>query len=206
MSLRLQIGCMIVILLGFCLAGPSYADELVDGVAAIVGNDIILLSDVKAAQTMRRDRLNPNKKLNRTDILNELINEHLVKQEMDRLEIEVTPQELDQTLRMVLMQNRITLDQLKAELAHDGIDFETYQQDLRDRVRFMKFMRQYVYSKIDVTEKDIELHRRRYPQKSKQQSEEEIRNAILDMKSEETFDAYVKGIRERTYVEVKKLS
>lgn len=182
------------------------ADELVDGVAAIVGNDIILLSEVKTAQAMRRDHLTPQKSMTQGDVLNELINEHLLKQELARLEIEVSEQELDHTLRMVLMQNRMTLDQLKAELSREGIGFEAYMKDLKDRVRFMKFMRQYIYSKIDVTDKDIELHRRRYPQKSKQQTDDEIREAILDLKSQETFDAYVNGIRERTYVEIKKLS
>lgn len=205
MRLRVPI-CLMIILLGLSATAPSYADELVDGVAAIVGGDIILLSDVKTAETMRRDRLSPKKHINRGDVLNELINEHLVKQEMDRLEIDVSPQELDHTLRMVLMQNHMTLDQMKAELAQDGISFDTYKQDLRDRVRFMKFMRQHVYSKINVTDKDIEMHRRRYPQKSKEQTDEEIRDEILELKSEETFDAYVKGIRERTYVEIKKIS
>ena len=205
MSMRVQI-CLMIILLGLTAAAPSYADEVVDGVAAIVGGDIILLSEVKTAETMRRDRLNPKKHLSQGDILDDLINEHLVKQEMDRLKIEVSPQELDHALRMVLMQNHMTLDQMKAELTQDGIAFDNYKQDLSDRVRFMKFMRQYVYSKIDVTDKDIEMHRRRYPQKSKEQTDDEIRDEILELKSKETFDAYVKEIRERTYVEIKKLS
>lgn len=205
MRMRVQI-CLLVILLGLGAAVPSHADEVVDGVAAIVGGDIILLSDVKAAEAMRRDRLNPKKHLEQGEVLNELINERLVKQEMDRLKIEVTPQELDQAMRMVLMQNHMTLDQMKAELAKDGITFDSYKQDLSDRVRFMKFMRQFIYSKIDVTDKDIEMHRRRYPQKSKEQTDAEIRDAILELKSQETFDAYVEGIRERTYVEIKKVS
>ena len=187
-------------------ASPALADEVVDGVIAIVGNDIILLSEVQTVQETRSGRFGGKKRQTQTEVLNVLIDERLIRQEMDRIGIEVTPQEMDQAIRGVLYQNRVTLDQLKAELLDKGISFETYKKELGDQVRLMKFMRQFIYSKVDVSEEDKELYRRRFPQKSKQQTAAEIENAILEVKSRETFDAYVKGIRERSYVEIKKLS
>ncbi len=181
----------------------AQAAGLVDAIAATVGSEIILLSDIRAREAVRKGRFGSKKKMSRQETLDELIEERLLSQEIDRLGIKVPQAELDQTVRMVLAKNHMTLDQLKRELAAKGVPWEAYRHDLEERLKMMKFMRQRIYSKIDVGEEDYDLYRRRYPQKSKQQSKKEIEQAILEQKSREHLKSYIARVRTRTYVEIK---
>ena len=190
----------------FMSSAVAQAKAVVDGVAAIVGGDIVLISELLARQEIREGIFDKQQRLTKGEVLEELIDEKLLKQEVEHLQIEASARDVDQALRSVLAQNRMTLDQLKQELAKKGIPYPDYRQDLEDRIRVMKFMRQSIYSQVEVTEADFQSYRRRYPHKSKQQSEEEIRMAILDVKAQEVLKSYLRGVRARTFVEVKRVS
>ena len=169
---------------------PLRAAQLVDGIAAIVGSDIILYSEIRAREEARRDIFRSKEKLTRNEILDELIEERLLSQELNRLEIEASDQEMDHAIRVVLAQNQMSLDQLKRELRGKGIAWDAYRKDLAERIKIMKFMRQRIHSKVDVTDADYEMYRRRYPQKAKQQSKEEIEQDILETKSRQYLKSY----------------
>lgn len=185
--------------------GELRAAQLVDGIKAIVGSDIILLSEIRAREAVSKGRFRSKQQMTRSEILEELIDERLLRQELDRIGVEATPREIDQTVRGVLAQNRITLSQLKRELAAKGIPWEAYQKDLAERIRIMKFMGQKINSQLSISDEDFELYHRRYPRKSKRQSKEEIKQAILEVKAREKLKSYIRGIRDRTYVEIKDL-
>lgn len=200
---RIIFGILVIFLMNGGLIKVAEAAKLVDGIAAIVGSDIILISDVRAREEALRSRFRSKQQMSRQEILEEFIEERLLRQELNRLGITATPEEMDQAILSVLAQNRMTLPELKKELAAKGISWETYRRDLEERIRIMKFMSRNINSKIKVTEDDYELYRRRYPQKSKQQSEEEIKQEVLEMKSRDYLKSYIRGVRERTYVEIK---
>lgn len=190
-----------------CTNVPSlHAGEVVDGIAAIVGEEIILHSDVRKARAMKIDRFSPKrrgKQPTNREILEELIKDRLLRQEIGRLSFEVSPEELQQGIASVLAQNRMGLATLKSELASKGIPFEEYKKELAERIRMIKFMSQVVNSRVEVTDEDFEIYKRRFPQKSKRQSKEEIRQIILENKSRSELESYLREVRERTYVEIK---
>lgn len=184
----------------------ALANEVVDRIVAIVGEDIVLQSEVDEFTKMQKGRFGKKTNLTRTEVLEELIKDRLLRQEIKRREIEVTPEDVKRAIGGILAQNQMTLDQLKAELARKGMSYEQYRNELEGHIRNMKFMSQVIYPRIDVGADDYEVYRRRNPAKAKNQSEEEIRRAIMEKKSEEILNQYVQGLRARTYVEIKNLT
>jgi peptidyl-prolyl cis-trans isomerase SurA len=189
----------------FFLSSPALwaAQELVDGIAAVVGRDVILISELKEAQKSVQAQRVPRSHMSETQVLDELIKEKLLRQEVERLGFEIDVTEKKQTIRQVLAQNRITLDQLKNELRSKGMSFEEYEESLVQRLKVMRFMRQVIYPKVNVSAEEIEVYRKRYPNKSKSQSDEEVRYILVDEKGGETLNTYMQAIRARTFVEIK---
>ncbi len=197
---------LMALFVGLVFIQPLYvqAAQLMDGIVAIVGSHIILVSELKAREDMYRSgRFGQNKHMTRSEVLDEIIEEKLLRLELKNLDIELTQQDKDHAVRMVLAQNQITLPVLKRELASKGIPWEVYENDLYDRIRMMKFMRNNIHSKVNVTKADIDVYRRRNPKKVKQQSEDEIRNSILETKSRDYLKSYLSDVRSRTFVEIK---
>ena len=83
------------LLLLLWLAPPLAAGELVDRIVAVVGSEVITLSDVKAARHAGHG-----------DPLEALIRERLLELEMEKAEITVTDDDLANALREVLARNR----------------------------------------------------------------------------------------------------
>ncbi len=192
------------LLLGLILASPAVAKQSVDRIAAVVGKNIILDSDIHRARAAGVVRLSTKKrKMTNHEILEELIKEQLLRQEVERLDIQVTPEEMQQGLGGILAQNRITLPQLKKELASKGIPFGQYRKDLEKKIQVMKFIQQIIGQRVNITEEDFEVYKRRFPYKAKRQNKEKTRQEILENKSREDLDAYLAEVRKRTYVEIK---
>src|SRR5262245_38139535 len=101
------------------VSGASRA-EVVDKVVAVVGNDIITLSDVKQYASERSANAKLAQGLPGTasatkDPLEALIREKLLKSEMERLGVSATDQDVEAALNDVVARNHITVDILKAE-------------------------------------------------------------------------------------------
>ncbi len=188
------------------VAGPTVteaAEQLVDGIVAIVGSEIILSSEVNERMAAQKGKFSSKKKQTRSEILEEIINDKLLLQEIERLKIEVSDQEADQALRGILAQNQVTLSQLKSELSKKGIPYAAYKKDLLNRIRLMKFMRQNIYGKIEIDEKDFVSYKTRFPSQSKKETEEQMRMNILEAKSRDLLKEYLSGVRQRSFVEIK---
>jgi peptidyl-prolyl cis-trans isomerase SurA len=137
--------------------------QLIDGIAAVVGDQIILESEVDEEFYIYRMRtgsaMTPEEgeKL-RAGILKDMVDEMLLVAQAHRDSISVSDEEVDaeiakrvddlrarygtdEALNKALEENGTTLDELR----------ETYRDDVERRLLAEKVVRQEVYSKIDVT-------------------------------------------------------
>lgn len=138
---------------------------VIDGIAAIVNDDVITNYDVakgvallvneakKKGQSVPADTLQL-----RTTVLNQLIEKKLIDQKIKELGITVGEDELRQTIEDVKKQNNMTQENLVSALQAQGISFEQYKAQLREQLERMRLMGQEVRSKIQVGEKEIRAY------------------------------------------------
>jgi len=159
------------------------AAELVDRIVAIVGSEVITLSDLKKKP------------------LEALIRERLFHLELERGKIEVTDEELAQGVQEVLAKNRMTLAELKSELARKGSNFEEFKKDLRREIQRMKFLGQVIYPRIQIPEEEV---LRRLGPKATDEERLRLRQKLVEERLSEELENYLDEVRRKTYVEIKK--
>ena len=138
----------------------AQAQELVDRVAAVVERDVITLSEVYElgaefiegrAEIDERER-----RVAELEVLDELINRTLVDQEVERLELQVTEEELDRSIDDIARQNGINLERLRYEVERSGMSWEAYRSEIEQQLQFMKFNQTVIAPRITVPEDELE--------------------------------------------------
>ncbi len=141
---------------------PLAHAEVVNRIAAVVNNEIITLFQVDSELEKRQfgpgglDKLSPET-LNevRQHALTSLIEETLVQQRVKELGLSVTDDELEAAIGDVLLQNKLSRDELAQALKLQGMDFDVYQDNLRRQILRYKLLGREVKSKIDVSNQEM---------------------------------------------------
>ncbi len=155
-------------------ASPLFGAEpgiAVDKIAAVVGGEIILMSDVakeaKAAiEQMQRESEQKGTSPfaeGRTEIilkstLDSMIDDEVFTQEAKEMEISVTQEELDQTVANMAAENNIDVPTLKKAVEAQGMDYMGYRNQLRRQLIRYKVLNLRVRSRIKITEAEARQH------------------------------------------------
>ena len=115
----------------FLSATPASPDEiLVDGIAAQVGEDVVLVSEVMAMvaegeKQMRAAGVAEDQvaKL-RAQGLERLIEDKLIRGEVKRMELYASDDEIDETIGMIASDNGLTAEELEKSVRAQKLDFE----------------------------------------------------------------------------------
>lgn len=145
-----------------CLT-TSVRAEVVNGIAAVVNDDVITLLDVEreAATLARESRKRPDgaAAVPRDDLkkqaLDRLIERSLVQQKIRELGISVSEEEIRVAIEDVKKQNNLSQEALSRALASQGLSFEQYRAQLSEQLQRLKLMSQEVRARIQVLESDI---------------------------------------------------
>ncbi len=134
-----------------------------ESVVAVVEEDVILRSELNRAMANilaqyadRREQLPPQAALER-QVLERLILLRLQVQRAREMGVRVPDAEVEDSIRRIAQQNNITLDQMRAQLATDGIDFPEFAQSLRDEIVVQRLRQQVVQTRVQVSESEIDI-------------------------------------------------
>jgi peptidyl-prolyl cis-trans isomerase SurA len=94
----------------------------------------------------------------RKDMLNNLIDERITDQQVDRLGISVSQEEIDNALQRIKEIRSLTDDQLRKALSRQGLTMEEYRKQLQEQLLRSKLLDYEIKSKIVVTEADIKRY------------------------------------------------
>ena len=158
-SLLLAVGC-----------GAAYGQtrdlgaggELLDGVAAIVDDGVVLKSELERQVDVIIQRLRqqntqlPPLSVLESQILDQLVLRQIQLQRAQRFGIQVSDDFLNQTLSRVAAENGITLEQMPATLESEGIDYAAYRQDMREQMILQQLQQRDVVSRINVAPKEMD--------------------------------------------------
>jgi peptidyl-prolyl cis-trans isomerase SurA len=142
---------------------PLFArGEEIDRISAVVNDEIITSYEVsQSADNMAReaDKKGTPSDLDRAKLkktaLDNLINKKLIDQKIIELNINVSDDELRQTIDDVKKQNNLTQENLIAALRTQGLTLDQYKAQLREQLERVRLMGQEVRSKIQVNEQEV---------------------------------------------------
>lgn len=157
-------GLLVPFALGLAVgaAGPGSADEqLVDGIAAQVGPDVVLISEVNeltgTVETRARAAGATDDDINRmrAEILDRLIERRLLEQMVKRAELQATDAEVDNTIKVIAKENGLTIDQLHQSVEAGGLSFDAYREKIRSEIQRTKVLNVMVRSRVKVDEREV---------------------------------------------------
>lgn len=152
-----------IIFLFFFVCGITYSqNRILDRIVAVVGNDIILESDLRQQMEffVLNSRVDPNTPNLKEQVLTLLINERLiVAKALEDTNINVTEEEISQQLEMLLQQNvqQVGSEQKLEEIY--GMPVSRMRREFRDEMKkklLAEKMRQFKFGNVTVTKREIE--------------------------------------------------
>jgi peptidyl-prolyl cis-trans isomerase SurA len=148
------------------LLGPAaYAQtpsQPLDRIVAVVDEDVVLQSELDRAlnnvlgqYANRQDQLPPRDILER-QVLERLI---LVKLQTARAAdggVRVSDEEIDGAVGNIAAQNKMTPDQLRQQIARDGMSFDDFRDSLRDELMTQRLRQRFAQTRISVSEAEVD--------------------------------------------------
>ena len=141
----------------------SYAGTSpVDRIAAVVNEDVILRSELdRAVANIRGQYAGKEAQLPPQDVLERQVLERLI---LMRLQISratdagitASDEDLERAVQGVAEQNGLTVDQLRARIAQDGMSFTEFRNNMRDEIISQKLRQSFAQGRINVSEAEVD--------------------------------------------------
>lgn len=146
----------------FPATAQTQALTAVDGIAAVVDEDVILQSELQRAVANitqqyadQPDRLPPRAVLER-QVLERLVLMRLQLARAEQTGVRVADAELAQAIQGVAANNGMSIDQLRERLAADRLSYEEYRTGLREEIQVQRLRQRVVQSRVQVSEGEID--------------------------------------------------
>ena len=142
----------------------SETGEFLDGVAAIVNEGVVLMSQFdKQLVAIKKRAAEQEMQLPPDDVLNEQILERLIVTEIqmqraDRIGLaeQISDQYINSAIQRIADQNGVEFQEMPALLAEDGVDYAEFRESLREELTINELKGIEVMRSIRVSEREIE--------------------------------------------------
>ncbi len=154
---------IIIVMVLMFSAAPAGA-EVADRIVAIVNEEVITMRELNHTIEMftkRYERSNPGVSAEKMReeaspaILNNMIEETLLKQEAKRLGITLKDEEVTAAINDLLAKRKWKLEDVKANLEKEGMSFDEYREATRNNIIKGRVIRREIQSKIAVSNEEI---------------------------------------------------
>jgi peptidyl-prolyl cis-trans isomerase SurA len=155
---------LVLLLAGAVAQGAelSTRGELLDGVAAVANDGIVLRSELDQQVRVISDRIEqsgqqlPPRNILRQQVLERLVVQEIQMQRAERLGIKVSDETVNQALTDVAQRNNIKFGDLPAALEAQGLDYRSYREEVRREMTLNMLRQRDVYSRIYVSPREID--------------------------------------------------
>jgi len=157
-----------LLLSALMLAIPASAQAertLMDRIAAVVDDELILISEVDerieaifpgelsqvsdpVAREAERIEL-------RNGALDQLIAEKLIRQAVVEDQILITAEEVTQQIQQIAKENSMSVDELKGALLGQGTSMPEFRRDMKEQMEYQRFLGMEIYGRVSVGEDQI---------------------------------------------------
>lgn len=138
--------------------------RFVDGIAAIVDSQVITLRQldseaaIVARQLQSQNIPLPDPQTLRLQVLNRLIDQTIQEQEGKRLGIVITPEFLDNAVKMVAERNKLTPEKLRQEITKTGMTWDDYLKTLRHDLLLDQLRQRMVDERIYISDAEVDAY------------------------------------------------
>ncbi|HEY3808507.1 MAG TPA: peptidylprolyl isomerase [Steroidobacteraceae bacterium] len=138
--------------------------QLLDRVVALVNDGVVLESELNEQTLEITSRLRqqnvalPSNEVMRKQVLDRLVLEEIQAQHADRAGIKVSDDQVNAAMDDIAKRQGITLEQLPAKLASDGIDYPEYRNELKREIARQILRSRDVIQRITVTPRELDQY------------------------------------------------
>lgn len=136
--------------------------ELLDRIAAVVNDGLVLRSELDAQTEAVTKRLQEQKvalpppSVLKQQVLDRLILQEIQNQRAKRLGVAISDEQLNGALQEIAARNKIPFDQLPTALQAQGIDYKQYRESMRKELTLNQLRDRDVIAHIIVTPRELE--------------------------------------------------
>ena len=144
------------------LTPAAPASQPLDRIVAVVNDDVILQSELNSAvASVQQQYAGHTEQLPPMNVLQQQVLDRLV---LMRLQIQkaqdqgihVSDADVDQAIQGVAQQNKLTPDQLRAQVEQSGASFAAFRQQLADQITVQRLHQSVVQDSVSVTDSEID--------------------------------------------------
>ncbi len=134
---------------------------VVDGIAAQVGTEVVLVSDVDRvadpieAKIRAQGATDADIVLLRSDVLDKLIERKMINLLAKKMEIEATDFEIDDAIAGIARENKLDAEGLKKSVESQGLSFDAYRRRIGDEIVQQKVLGGMVRSRVKIEDAQI---------------------------------------------------
>ena len=153
-------------LIAFCLLFSQHVaakTESVDRIVAVVNDDVITeleleneLEAVKRQLAMMNQRNLPDEKTLASQVLERLVVMRIQLQKAAERHIQVNDEMLNRAIENIAQRNKLSITQLRLAMERDGIEFESFRENLRDQLIINQLQQREVNNNIHITEQEVD--------------------------------------------------
>jgi peptidyl-prolyl cis-trans isomerase SurA len=183
---------------GLLLQGSAYAQtrelatrgELLDRVAAIVNDGIVLNSELDAqidtiSERLRAQKLElPPQNILRQQVLERLVIQEIQLQHANHAGVKVTDETLNTALQDIAKRNNMTLSQLPEALAKQGVDYASYRDEMRKEITLTLLRQRDVLQHISVTPREIDQYLEKQARTPSEHKEYNVSHILIAVSQE----------------------
>src|SRR6202167_5975205 len=154
------------------LLSPSHAQtrdisvhgDLLDRIAAIVNDGLVLKSELDQQMTSVEKRLQeqkvelPSQSVLRQQVLDRLVLQEIQLQRAKHVGLTITDEQLNGALQEIAARNKIPFDQLPTALQAQGVDYKAYRESMRKELTLSTLRQRDVIAHINVSPHELEQY------------------------------------------------
>lgn len=176
-------------------SGPSGDEALVEGIAAQVGNGVVLVSEVRHLAApiearMRKAGVSEAEiRAMRSEALDRLIEQRLIEDVVQRAQLSATDAEVTAAIESIARENGLSMDQMRQSIASHGLTLEEYRAKIKGEIERNKVLGSMVRARVNIDEEEIkQLYAQRYGNQRDSGSEVHLRHLLIAVAAERMRD------------------
>ena len=136
--------------------------EMLDRIAAVVNDGLVLKSELDAQMDAVTKRLQeqkvelPSQSVLKQQVLDRLILQEIQAQHAKRVGLTISDEQLNSALQEIAGRNKIPFDQLPTALAAQGVDYKAYRESMRKELTLSTLRQRDVIAHINVSPHELE--------------------------------------------------
>ncbi|MFI5319809.1 MAG: SurA N-terminal domain-containing protein [Myxococcota bacterium] len=183
---------------------PAADDSiLLEGIAAQVGSDIVLVSEVREleapmiARAKAAGATDADLRRIEAQALERLIEKALLRIVVKRAELQASDEEIDGTISDIATDNGITPEQLRASVEAQGLPYSAYREKIKGEIEHSKVINGLIGSRVEIKPDEVqEIYQREFAARPQTGEEFHARTFVVTPATPKDADSACARVRE----------